>query len=364
MSQKYKNNPSESLDNNFSVLLSEKFKIDSIINNMVNGIIVLDTNLNIIIINSIARKVLNLHKYKDLTGINITKLISNHQINNMISKSILNNKHIIKEISTNMPRNPYIRIYINPIKSNNNGVSGGVIYIQDITDIKKLEGIRSQFVSNVTHELKTPLTSIKGFIETLKNGALENKNVAYKFLNIIDIESDRLYKLICSILELSEIETIKTDFDITKFYINEIINEVILLYCHTAKKYSITINNYTDENITYTANKERIKLLISNLLDNAIKYNKPHGTIDIECREEDDILSISIKDTGIGIPDEDKDRIFERFYRVDKGRSGEITGAGLGLSIVKHIVNLYGGNIKVIDNLNSGTEFTIYLPLL
>jgi two-component system phosphate regulon sensor histidine kinase PhoR len=360
------NNMTNIIDKTVTALKNENIKVESIMNSMINGIVALDKSYNIILINTRACELFDIEYSSEIIGKNLIEVIRNSQINGFIKETILDNISLINEIAIGAPHNMTLRVYTNPIKSTveNELNSGGIIFMHDISDIRKLEKMRSEFVSNVTHELKTPLTSIKGFIETLRNGAIENKTVANKFLEIIDIESDRLYTLINDILHLSEIETIKMDQDITTCNLNNIIESVIAFLKGTAEKKQITIINSTTEQLYLHVNRDRIKQMLINLVDNAIKYNIKEGTIIINAYKDEGTVVISVKDTGIGIPEKYFDRIFERFYRVDKGRSRNAGGTGLGLSIVKHIINLYNGDIKVISKANSGTEFIIKLPLI
>jgi two-component system phosphate regulon sensor histidine kinase PhoR len=256
--------------------------------------------------------------------------------------------------------NQSIRITATPLGMEGEVRYGVLLIIEDITQLKKLETMRSDFVSNVTHELKTPLTSIRGFIDTLKNGAIKDETVANKFLDIIDIESERLHNLIQDILLLSEIES-KRDYEIIPYDINQCAREVIeLLEPKLPQKVKLLFNQepYVKQ---FNCNPDRMKQLFINLLDNAIKYTE-EGSITLTCKEENNQLVIRVKDTGIGMEKENLNRIFERFYRVDKGRSRKQGGTGLGLSIVKHIVELYNGTIRVESEPDVGTEFEVRLP--
>ncbi len=236
-----------------------------------------------------------------------------------------------------------------------------MLVIQDITDIRKLETMRKDFVSNVTHELNTPLTSIRGFVDTLKHGAIGDEKIANRFLDIIDIETERLSLLIQDILSLSAIENTGQDKDIAVYEIGEIIEEVLDILELKIKEKNIKIVTDVKEGVTYRCNRDRIKQLFINLLDNAIKYTEK-GQVGITCCEDEQGIKIDIWDTGIGIEEEHIPRLFERFYRVDKGRSRNMGGTGLGLSIVKHIVELYKGHIEVISHVGKGSRFTIHLP--
>lgn len=237
---------------------------------------------------------------------------------------------------------------------------GTLLILEDITRMKKLENMRKDFVSNVTHELKTPLTSIRGFVETLKSGAMESPVFAKRFLDIIDIEAERLGILIQDILLLSEIES-GTDTGKTMVKVEPVIDSVIELL-EKKEKDGVKIVKEIDGTVTdYFCNENRLRQLIINLADNGLKYTN-EGQVTIRCWEEENDLVLQFEDTGVGIPKEHLPRLFERFYRVDKGRSRKQGGTGLGLSIVKHIVELYKGKIIVESESGKGSVFTVRLP--
>lgn len=339
-------------------------KMESILNSMLNGVIAVDYECRILLINP------NCYNLFEIEGNAEQKflhdVIRNNDIFELINKTIDENKNITAEIEINKRDNLILRVYTSIIKSANSNFGiediGVLLVFQDITKLHKLEQMRTDFVSNVTHELKTPLTSIKGFADTLKNGAIEDREVSLKFLDIIDIEADRLTRLIQDILILSEIETIENEKHIYLNNLIEIINHVIEMLKNKAEQKEIKIiTDFENDLLAFMCNKDRISQMIINLVDNAIKYTEK-GNIFISCKKENKFIKIIISDTGIGIPKENLERIFERFYRVDKGRSRKMGGTGLGLSIVKHIVNLYKGNIRVESSLGKGTKFIILLP--
>ncbi|HEX9063395.1 MAG TPA: ATP-binding protein [Clostridia bacterium] len=353
------------LEKTMAEMLDKSVKVESIIESMPSGIVAVDTEWRIILINSIACEIFGIKKGQGIIGINIIELIRNTQINSLLKESIEKNSSLMNEIIIGTPAEKVLRIYANPIKSKNIDMPnlGGLIFVQDITAIRKLEQIRTEFVSNVTHELKTPLTSIRGFIETLRSGALNDSEVAERFLEIIDIEAERLSILINDILQLSEIEAKHKDVNIGNYNLKMIVDEVFSILEGYAEKKSITLHADIDESIQIEANRNRIKQMLINLVDNGIKYNFHNGSVYIHALKNEGKLIITVKDTGIGIPPEHITRVFERFYRVDKGRSRNMGGTGLGLSIVKHIVNLYSGDIKITSEPGAGTQFTISLPV-
>ncbi len=362
------NEMADKLDNTLSGILDKNIRVNTIINSMRDGIIAIDTNYKVLIINTLACDIFGIKHGPAIIGKNLLEITRNSKVNSFLIDTIKNNVALTDEITMNSPKvgsDLIYKIYTNPIK--NIGVqdqnSGAVITLHDVTSVRKLELIRTEFVSNVTHELKTPLTSIRGFVETLKNGAINDPDVSLKFIDIIDIEAERLYILINDILQLSEIEAMRKDEKVNSHSLNLIINEVILLLEASATKKNIKMEVDIEDNIVILVNNYRIKQMLINLIDNAIKYNVENGTVFVKAKKSKGKTIISIKDTGIGIPEKHHSRVFERFYRVDKGRSRNIGGTGLGLSIVKHIVNLYSGDIRIISEPGQGTEFIIQFPL-
>lgn len=350
-------------------LENKNIEMDSILNSMLGGLIALDNHNKIILINNTAKKMLNLSE-NIAVGDSVRKAIKNKEISDLIGQYSVSSFNLPNQSFEAIIDEKILKVYFSPIQRsklfNKNDIRelGTLIILEDITNIKKLETIRSEFVSNVTHELRTPLVSIKGFTETLKNGAIDEKEVANKFLDIIEIETERLSALIEDILELSEIETIKKDYEIIECDIIEVLNEVLDIVSPFAKKKNVNIIKKINENInTVAINKNRLKQMLINLVDNAIKYNKENGTVEILIENQGQNAVFTISDSGIGINKENIPRLFERFYRVDKGRSRSLGGTGLGLSIVKHIVNLYGGTISVESAFGKGTKFVITLPL-
>ncbi len=352
------------LDKTVADLMDKNLKFDSIMNSMTNCFVAVDSKMRIILINSIAARFFGI-KDESVIGRKLIEVIRNNQINQILEHAIESNCSSVSELALGMPEEGVFRVYASPIRSANHTDinSGGIVTIHDITTIKKLEQIRTEFVSNVTHELKTPLTSIRGFVETLRNGALNDAEVSAKFLEIIDIEAERLTMLINDILQLSEIENKFSDTDISMHNLYDIITETIAILQVSADKKGVRLTVSADKDITIRANRDRIKQMLINLVDNAIKYNTENGSVCVSAVKSEGRLVLSVADTGIGIARQHQSRIFERFYRVDKGRSRNMGGTGLGLSIVKHIVNLYDGDIRLESEPGKGTEFIIQLPV-
>ncbi len=232
-----------------------------------------------------------------------------------------------------------------------------------INNLSKMNKIRTDFVANVSHELKTPLTSIKGFIETLEDGAIDDKANAARFISIIKKHTDSLSNIINDLLSLSELELGKDRLDKSEFDLRGLVDEVILGFTHAlAMKKQILDKTFSGKDFNLKADRTKIEQVFVNLIDNAIKYSAQGKTIKIVLDDKKNSFQISVEDCGIGIPKEHLNRIFERFYRVDKARSRELGGTGLGLAIVKHIINLHGGSIDIVSEPNTGTKVIITLP--
>ncbi|MBE5781199.1 MAG: cell wall metabolism sensor histidine kinase WalK [Clostridiales bacterium] len=237
---------------------------------------------------------------------------------------------------------------------------GAVAVVRDVTTLRKLEQMRKEFVSNVTHELKTPLTSIRGYVELLKTGE-RDAPTRQSFYDIIDIESERLHALIEDLLQLSEIENGRDDPRTMVAPLTQALMDMERRFRHRGESIEFTIQR--EDGILLQMNPVRLLQLLTNLIDNAFKYNTPNGSVAIRAKKDGEHCILTVADTGIGIPKAEQERIFERFYRVDKGRSRAMGGTGLGLAIVKHIVLSVGGTIEVASVPGEGTTFTLTLPL-
>jgi len=350
-------NLKETIDN----FTDRNAELEAMLSSMTAGVIAIDDSNEILFYNKSFLDILNPIN-KQIKGQSLYNVLRNAVVFDAIDQVRENNTSVTKEGTLLSASNRSIRIIATPLGREDKKSFGVLLIIEDVTQIKKLESMRSDFVSNVTHELKTPLTSIRGFIDTLKNGAIKEEAVANKFLDIIDIEAERLYSLIQDILLLSEIES-KRDYETIACDMNQCASGVIeLLEPKLTEKVKIVFEPQPYIK-PLDCNPDRMKQLLINLLDNAMKYTE-EGTITLICKEEDNKLVINVKDTGIGMEQEHLSRIFERFYRVDKGRSRKQGGTGLGLSIVKHIVELYNGNIRVDSQPGVGTEFEIRLPFI
>ncbi|MBQ6594726.1 MAG: PAS domain S-box protein [Clostridia bacterium] len=256
-----------------------------------------------------------------------------------------------------------LRMYVSPMR-NNNELVGALAMVEDISELARLEQMRTDFAANVSHELKTPLTSIRGFVETLQDGAIEHPETARKFLRIISMETERLTRLINDILSISKLESGRDEVSVGRIRLDRMADDLCEMLSINASEKNVTVTcKKTDRPIFILGNSDRVEQMLINIIENGIKYNKPGGKVLVHVFSTGDKANVTVSDTGIGIAEENIPRLFERFYRVDKGRSREMGGTGLGLAIVKHIVKSMNGDIEVSSKLGEGTEFLITLPL-
>lgn len=346
----------EELDKAIFELKSENVKLETVLNSIENGIIAVDSKMSIIMLNEKAKQLLNLSD-KALTN-NVLIASRNSMLEAMLIKCINEKTSFRQEVDYRDKKLLYI---LAPIIRDNN-LAGAVAVIEDVTEIRKLESVRSDFAANVSHELKTPLTIIKGFVDTLKDGAINDKEKSEKFLDIISIETERLTRLISDILYLSEIESESINVEMKKLDLSEPAHEVINLLSNAAKDKNIELKVEIESNVFILGNKDRIKQLALNLIDNAIKYTNAGGQVTVSVYKKEDKAYIAVKDNGIGIAKEHIGRLFERFYRTDKSRSRDLGGTGLGLAIVKHIALTHNAHVTAQSEIGVGTTFIIEFP--
>ncbi len=345
------NNMAEQLQIKIREVIDNQNKIESILKSMESGVIAVDNCNMVISINPCAESLLGIKK--NIIGECLLDYISDYDITEFLQQDEVSDK----EIKIRYPIERDFKIKKSEMVDGLEGV-GKVITFQDITDINRVELMRSQFVANVSHELKTPLTSIKGFAETLK--FVKDDETREKFLDIIDKEAERLSRLINDILVLSKIESNLT-VDMEEFKPGSVIEEVLNIMRKTAVNKNIKLDFKDSSNELILGDRDKFYQLALNLVENAIKYSKDaSGMVEVISYTKDGYYCLTVKDNGIGIPKEDIPRIFERFYRVDKSRKKG--GTGLGLAIVKHIVKIFNGEISVKSEIGEGTTFDVKIP--
>jgi len=353
------NTLSQKITNTLRELTTERERIGYLLSNMNEGFVILDSKLQILIINRSAASFFGVDQ--KIEGKNLLHLTYQPKICEAAEIATHNRKPEVFDYTSSID-NRILQISISPVRGESQDDEVGVVMlITDVTAIRKAEQIRSEFVANASHELKTPLTSIKGFTELIETGIVKNEESVKNYLSLIRTETDRMIILINDILRLSELETIIVDSNVSRVSLKKIAQHVAKSLTVQAEENDIKIKIMGDAGIL-RANPDRMTQLMLNLIENAIKYNKNGGKVDIDITKTVGTVTLCITDTGVGIPKEAQERVFERFYRVDKSRSRKMGGTGLGLSIVKHIVGLYKGNIKLVSEVGIGTKIEVILP--
>lgn len=343
------NNMADQLQGKINEVLDKQNRLEAILQSMDSGVIAVDKNHNVIMINHYSKKIFGITE--DIIGEPLMNNIRDFELDLLFEKTDVR----VHEIKIIWPKETILRIRTADI-INGREFIGTVAVLQDITDVRRLENMRSEFVANVSHELKTPLTSIKGFAETLRYVKDEDKRE--RFLNIINDESERLTRLINDILTLSNIEQSSNVFK-EEFYPKEIIEDVCVMMNNLAKSKNINMDVINESEVRICGSLDGFKQMLINLIENAIKYSDEGDRVTCRSYDEGNEIIIEVQDTGSGIPEQEISRIFERFYRVDKARSRAKGGTGLGLAIVKHIVKNLEGTIEVKSELGKGSIFIV-----
>ncbi len=335
--------------------------MDTILSSMFEGIMVTNAREEIVLMNPALRKMFMIDA--DPTGKKILDTLRNSAVQKIVDQLLLQNAKFINEkITISQPEEKFIEINGVSLTSHNQ-VEGCVLVFHDLTEIRRLERIRQDFVANVSHELRTPVASITGYTETLLDGALDDKTHAREFIETIHADGNRLANLIDDLLDLSKIESGKMDMVFLPLELKPIVQRVIGILDQSARDKSLAVSNEISDSLSRVlADEKRLSQVLLNLLDNALKYTPAGGSIKINARATEKYIQVDISDTGIGIPAEDLTRIFERFYRVDKARSRELGGTGLGLSIVRNIISAHGGEVWVRSDYGRGSIFSFTLP--
>jgi len=344
-----------------SALHGRMEEIQAILTSMSEGVIATEITGRISLINPAAAELFHLSPGEGV-GEFPHKVFPQSELADIFHQIYVKGNSIQQEII--WPGNPerVLNLNLAPIRDEiNEEIRGVVAVIGDVTQLRKLESMRRDFVANVSHELKTPLTSIKGFIETLLDGALEERETAMKFLTIIYQETERLNNLIHDLLDISKLESGQGEVKQEPVRLDQLIGEIALTLHNRIQEKNIELTQDLKATLMI-GDEDLLREVFLNLLDNAIKYSPPGSKVSVESEIVGDDILIRVKDTGFGIPEESLPRIFERFYRVDKGRSREMGGTGLGLSIVKHIIERHNGKVTVESELGRGSQFTVIIP--
>ena len=353
------NEMSLSLKETVRTISAERSRLSTILTSLADGVIITDNEGVIVLSNPAAEKLFGFKKDEAL-GRHFIEVVHDYEIDELL-RSCLKTKHEqTTQLESGTPSR-FLRIIALPLKTDRS-TTGALVLFQDLTELRSLQTMRRELVGNISHELRTPLSTIKAIVETLKDGAINDQEVAEGFLTSIDSEVDRMTQIVAELTELSRIETGKAEFNLEETGLNLLVKETIAQLSPYAERQCVAVaTDLSDSLPPVTADRERIRQVVTNLLHNAVKFSHQGGRVVIATRQEGGYVSVSIADKGIGIAREDLPHVFERFYKADKSRSGG--GTGLGLAIAKHVVQAHGGEISVQSEEGKGSVFSFTLPL-
>jgi two-component system phosphate regulon sensor histidine kinase PhoR len=344
-------------------ITQQRNELEAVLKGMVEAVFVVDSNEHILQINQAAEKLFQI-RHEKVKNHSVQVAVRNTDFNRFVADTLGTEESIERDIVVVGDPDIFLQAHGTRLKDAQGKSMGALVVLNDVTRLITLEKIRRDFVANVSHELKTPITSIKGFLETLKEGAMNDPDNAERFLDIIIRHTDRLSAIIEDLLSLSRIErdSEKGEVAIADRPLQEVFDSVEKSLRSKAKHKNITLEFDLDDSLVAETNPTLLEQAIVNLVDNALKYSEPGSSVRIVSEKNDHEVIIRVQDQGCGIPREHLKRIFERFYRVDKARSRKVGGTGLGLAIVKHIANAHGGRIEVESSPGQGSTFSIHLP--
>lgn len=336
-------------------------RLSAVLGSMIEGVIAVDREEQVLFANRSARALLDLPS-ADLIGRPMWEAVRNATVQEAVRSALLGREGRLGEFDF-----PRTKSVISLLASRLAGepCPGVVLVLHDVTELRRLENVRREFVSNVSHELKTPLTTIHAYTETLLNGAVDEPEHARQFLTRIQEQADRLHVLILDLLHLARIESGRDVFEMTALSVGEIVESCVPEWAAMAEAKGLAMNvENAAGDMRVEADAEALRTLLNNLVENAINYTPTGGQVTVRWTTDDSWGRIEVQDTGVGIAQQHQDRVFERFYRVDRARSRELGGTGLGLSIVKHLAQVFGGSVELDSELGRGSTFIVRLPLL
>ncbi len=343
-----------------SSLRENSLRLEAVLGTMIEGVIAIDQHKHVVLANQAACRMLGLPQ-PEMVGRSLFEVLRFPQLQEAFETAIATGQAASAEFLTRGPRRRTLNVRATQLSPHTEFGAAAVLY--DVTELRQLETMRRDFVANVSHELKTPLASIKAYAETLQLGAINDNENNLEFVRQIESQADLLNRQIRDLIQLSRVESGQTEFDIRAVDLSRLVLDCRNRFAAEARQrnVSIDIHELPDELLVRT-DREAIQTVLDNLLSNAIRYTKPDGVVRVTAEKNGRDAKIYVHDNGIGIAPDDQQRIFERFYRVDKARSRDVGGTGLGLAIVKHTLSALGGQIEVESRMGQGSQFTVTLP--
>ncbi|MBD3258926.1 PAS domain-containing protein, partial [candidate division GN15 bacterium] len=351
------------LQERIRTIVEQRNEQNAVLSSMIEGVVAIDSRERVINLNKAAAAMFEIDQ-EWARNRSIQEVMRNVDLHGFASRALNSLEPIEAEITLPGNEERYLHVHGTVLRDASGERTGGVIVMNDITRLKRLENIRRDFVANVSHELKTPITSIRGFVETLLDGAMNQPHDAWRFLKIIIKQTNRLNAIVEDLLSLSRIEkeTESREIELSRYELFPILTGAVQSCEARASARKIRVTLACDRDITATVNARYLEQAVINLIDNAIKYSESNSEVRVSAEVDNGGVAVRVSDEGCGIAPEHLSRLFERFYRVDKARSREVGGTGLGLAIVKHIALAHRGQVTVDSTPGEGSTFTIHLP--
>ncbi len=353
-----------SLERRVEGLARARSEQDAILRTMVEGVVTVDSHGQIRRVNAAARSLLD-GSQEALEGASIGDVVQHPDLRRCIADAMRADTTTSVTVQVGGAREKMLVVHASPLVEEQGAAPGTLLVIHDVTRLEKLENVRRDFVANVSHELRTPITSIKGFVETLLDGAVDDPILSKKFLAIVGRQAERLNLILTDLLTLAKLEVGgEARVDTEEKNLRDLVQVAIAECSHRAQAKEMHLISHFRAELVVRANSSLVEQALVNLIDNAIKYTEAKGEVRVEVLQAGEFAEIRVSDTGPGIDSQHLSRLFERFYRIDQGRSRQLGGTGLGLAIVKHIAQVHGGRVGVESVVGEGTTFSFFLPLV
>jgi len=351
------------LDEKVAQIVVKHNEENAVLSSMTEGVLAVAPDERVLNLNQAAANLMDVDR-DAVRGRTIQEVVRNVDLQRFVREVFVSHEPIETEIVLHGDETRYLQAHGTIMRNANGEVLGALVVLHDITRLRRLENVRRDFVANVSHELKTPITTIKGFVETLLNGALEDSKNSRRFLQIISKHADRLSAIIEDLLSLSRLEqeNERGVAVVQESHIGKVLHAAAEICEPKALSKDVSLRVECDPELTALINPPLLQQAVANLVDNAIKYSEPHSEVKLRAAHSEQHTIVSVEDHGCGIDEKHLSRLFERFYRVDKARSRELGGTGLGLAIVKHIAQAHNGRVVVDSKVGEGSTFAIYLP--